>query len=406
MTTNVYPGLKTYAKNWIDQIQKEYLNQSLDASDAPTTYTVWTNPGSNAQYSIRKPFLMSEFDPVLEVCDPYHVEVRRAMWQSLFSGAAGALSWHTSQNGITYPEYQWVRNFSSQFNLDQGGWHPGAMEVTGSNNWTFRQDWADDMDKYRKGNNNQTNKADLMYLRSKDKTQAIGVITNKTYNIYSTYDLSCIRVLWDSLSDPSKFPPSGDVYINPPFEREPVNINKFPSEVNLALNGMKNGRYRIKYYRPDRLWQWEDESYNNGPKVELEYNLDDNHENYIILFHAVFDPSFNLAQAEDSISGKDLEAEYFNNLQRIPAVETERSANNLQIRLYPVPAQNVLEIQCGPFDQPIQVELQTSDGKQIRQFELNTAALQIDISGLEKGMYLLQFDIPEQGKQLHKFMKL
>lgn len=400
MTSNVYPGLKCYAKNWIDQIQKEYLNQSMEASNESTTYTAWKD--GNIQYSFRKPFLMSEYNPTQETCDPNQVEVRRALWQSLFSGAAGALSWYSYQNGILFPEYQRVRDFSSNFDLDNGGWHPGAMEMV-NNNWIYQDDWARDMDRYDKGNNNQTNKADLMYLRSKDKTQAIGVITNKTYNIHSAYDEGCIDTMWARLSALDE---TDNHFINPAFERQSVKINKIPSEVNLSLNGMKNGRYRIRYYRPDRLWQWEEESYNNGPKVEIEYELDDNPENYIILFHAVFDPAFNLPLAEDSlVLERDPEAEYFESLQK-KELRGESPTDDLEIVIYPVPATDGLEISCNPFERIIHVELLGADGKLIQKFNVIQHHSQLDISQLGKGVYTLKFHTSNGETRDHKFIKI
>lgn len=380
LTTNVYPGLKTYAKNWIDQIQKEYL--------------VWYDSLLNQ----KKPFFMPEFNPKSETCDANQIEVKRSLWQIPFSGAAGALPWYSYENDIVYPELGKIKQFMSQINLNDG-WHPGATELLNNGNWVFRNSgakkWADDMDTY-------DNEADLMFLRSQDKKFAIGVITNKTLHIGNQSD--CVDDFWASELDPANTPLVAPP--KPPKVLEEVKVNGNNSDVKLILRGMKAGWYHIDYYHPNDLNNRISWSENTGPDVKIEFTLGQNPYDYIILFKAR-KASESWIDEGNEITELENKSEFYLKNERHLGQDTLTSENSkLNIELFPNPTTNKIFIELSRFDDNSYFELQNSEGKSLKQLKINDAVTELDLSSFTKGIYFLKFHLQDGEIIIKKIVKL
>lgn len=402
---NIYPGLKTYGQNWINEIQKDLLNQDASNPDAKNIFIdcepTYPNAPSlgNTCTSTRKPFYLTEFDPTEELCDNNQIEVRRAIWQIPFSGAAAAFSWHAYKNGIVFSEYAKIKQFMSQIDLDNGGWHPGAMARSNEGYWLYKSNWADDMDKYTKGDNSkdQTYKADLMYLRSQDQKNAIGVITNKTYNIYnSNTDVSCdgLRQNWDDKADPDKTPIED--LINPPLNGGTVNINSNNEnnnnyEAELKLRGMKAKRYIIDYYNPHNPDVIIATSEDNGPTVKIEFNIAANAYDYIILFkaHLKNDKSID----EDVID----EAEDQELVDR-GNVELENT-----IEVYPNPSSDLIQIKSANESLLLMYD---DTGKLLLTKTIAQELENLNMENFENGVYIFKFIQKDNLVVIKKIVKL
>jgi hypothetical protein len=104
--------------------------------------------------------------------------------------------------------------------------------------WTYQASFAEEMDgnvkvRGQKGLKNRT--TDLIYLRSGDRNFAIGVITNKTYNIKT-----------QSTCFPEEEWPKNYSTLN---EAQTIDLSKS----NLLLSGVISSRYIVDYYLPSVL---------------------------------------------------------------------------------------------------------------------------------------------------------
>lgn len=243
ITSNIYDFQNpSFSKFWTDNVSKNFLN---------------TNNPNAYQINKVKPFIFSETDPIEAVCDQNAIEIQRAMWQGIFSGLAGTLSWELRKHPNVFPIFGQMKNFISNYDLDKGAWYPGASEQSKISNeylWTYYRNFAAHM-----GIENEN--ADISYLRSGDDNYVIGVITNKTYNVASTS--TCLR---------SDFG----------LKKELKTIDC--EEENLKLRGMHNAKYYIDYYDPSNLDRPVFSSDDGGPKVKIEYSIPANQNGFITLF--------------------------------------------------------------------------------------------------------------------------
>ena len=256
---------------WNKFVAGSFLN---DVCDEEASYMLTCIDEEKKYYT--KPLIFSETGP-LEVengCKKNHTETNRSMWQSVFSGLAGALSWDGWYFTDNYGVFGEINAFMSRYDLDGGNWHPGASKLKmydTISSWEYDKKFASGMDGKFAPNrwaswNKRDRKADLSYLRSGDRTMAIGVLTNKTFNVGSTD--SCY--VWEGIED------------------TPYSI---PEEVNcknerLRLHGMKSGKYKITYYYPNDLLTPIAYSSDKGTKVNLNYNLAASQSGYLVLFVA------------------------------------------------------------------------------------------------------------------------
>lgn len=399
MGTNVYSGLKTYAKEWIGLVQKERLDQKApNYSDSSFSINcTQSSSGYGCNYVI-KPFFVAEFNPLAETCDEMQIEVKRSMWQIPFSGLAGALPWDSYKNGIVFSEFGKINQFMSQINLNSGDWHPGAMERIYGGRWVYKDTWANDMDKYTKGDNakNKTYKADLMYLRSQDQKNAIGVITNKTYNIYnSNDDISCdaLRQKWDNLYQ--NFTVDDDQYINPPLPFQAVKINGNNNDVELKLHGMKTGKYIVEYYNSNNPTQIVSTSEDNGPIVKIETTIGGNAYDYIMLFKAYKKNTNKSIDEEENLEDEPEDREDY--------IFEEESLNSKNIEIYPNPTNSSVSIRCS---ETLKLYVYDNMGKLILSDELVENNKLIDINNFEKGVYSFKCIQNDGTTTIKKIVKL
>lgn len=258
MTANLYDnGIPNFARHWYTAVTKHKVNE---------------NDTNAFTYQNRKPFFISEADPIQAICDEERIEMRRFMWQSVFSGAAGVLSWDLRFAPQTLPELQKINNFIQKFPLEEGGWHPGSMELVGES-WMLNDNFADAMDgRFRPGflGRKRDRKSDLMYLKSQSGDSVIGVITNKTFNIVT--NSSCR----DSVFEP--------IFYKALLEKEVVNTKT----EKLAVNNLhKKTTYEIKFYRVDNLETEVFSAIFQGPTIPIRITLQPDEKNYILLFTLV-----------------------------------------------------------------------------------------------------------------------
>lgn len=297
----------------------------------------------------------------------HKIEVKRAMWQIPFSGAAAAFPWHSYQNGIVFHEYAKIKQFMSQIDLDNGGWHPGAMELNDQyQQWEYKKNWANDMDQTSK-------KADLMYLRSADKNYAIGVITNKTYNIQTAYDFPCQEL------------PQVDEYDHL-REKEVV----FTGYDQLFVNGLRNGKYYINYFFPDNQSVPFLSDDQNGPSIRLNTFLGKAENSYICLFTVRRTGSNWLPQQEDSISevlNEKLKefAKTLNFKMDTSSFLAKNNDGNLQI--FPNPTSDSFTMKTSIFGSNVFCKIMSTEGKEIKKINLDKNELTFHIGEFEKGIY-------------------
>lgn len=249
ITSNIYDYQDpSFGEFWTDKGSKRFLN------------TEYSSPYKTENI---KPYIFSESDPIETGCEFNNVEFQRALWQGLFSGLAGSLSWELRKYPQLYPIFGQMKDFISQYDLDEGAWHPGASEqslVPGQYLWTYNSSFAENMDSKEK-------KADLSYLRSGDGNYVFGVITNKTYNVLSTSD--CRKE---------------NVIKIPNILHNPQNVNT--RNESLKLRGLNNSRYYISYYTPTSQSDPISLSDDVGPKVKVEYSIPADPNTFITLFVA------------------------------------------------------------------------------------------------------------------------
>lgn len=392
MTSNLYDwGAPDYADEfWTKDITGNYLNDNCPNVDSYTTECL-----SDAMQHNIKPMIISE-SGVIDVdndCKFNHVEHNRSLWQSLFSGVAGALSW-TQWNRIgNYGIYQQMNDFISQFeNLGAENWHPGASWNT-SGKWVYSEDWANEMGE-------EASKADVMYLRSGDRNYAIGVITNKTYNVYNTSD--CFDQKWDAWSNDTV--PEIDRWDRPNKVLQPVNV----ATEGLKLQGMKMDKYYVNYFYPDNLSVPFHSTDDIGPKVKLDVTIPASYGSYIVLFmarrkdHSWIDVAPNSSSALDNAAS-------FSEISTEPreGQEPRESANGkIDIDVFPVPAHNKVTIEAEQHQGKVDVLVESMDGKMVEKLTLKGGHDELDISRYEPGTYFLKFQIQGIHIETRKIIKL
>ena len=270
MGSNLYDyGAPSFSHNyWNHNVTERYLNETCESTEA---YAFDCENGRPIQYT--KPFMYGEYgvDPEGD-CPNNYIETNRLFWQSLFSGLAGAYSWHAWYYNDNYEILGRMNEFISKYDLDREDWHPGASELMKYDNiksWEYRKKYTKGMDArftpgVFKSWKKRERKSDNTYLRSGDKKSAIGVLSNKTYNVGNTD--TCF--VWKELKGtPIEF-------------QEKVDC----SDEKMKLYGMEFGRYDIEYFLPSDLLNPIAASSDMGPRVKLKYTLDASEKGYIVLF--------------------------------------------------------------------------------------------------------------------------
>lgn len=226
----------------------------------------------------RKPAWYSETGPSSvesKGCDK-QIEMVRNQWKMLFSGVSGALDWESDIHQFNnYGVFGKMNTFLTGVNLDQDKWHPGNTSlVLNTSTWNYSSGWNTDMVRNDK-------RGDLMYLRKGNADEAIGMITNTTYNYYNHGQqptISCFE------NEPCSFSwastPIADANMNQQL------ISSQDKKGMLRLRGMDATKYRIDYYWSHNPTSIIHTSYGWGPMIQLEYDMEGNNNEYIMLFKA------------------------------------------------------------------------------------------------------------------------
>jgi hypothetical protein len=164
-----------------------------------------------------------------------------------------------------------MRQFIEQVDLAGEGWHPGGMKRDENGFWTYQASFAQEMDgnvkvRGQKGLKNRT--TDLIYLRSGDRNFAIGVITNKTYNIKT-----------QSTCFPEEEWPKNYSTLN---EAQTIDLSKS----NLLLRGVSSSRYIVDYYLPSDLSKPFYTSDDRGEKVKMNVVIPATDKEFVVYFMA------------------------------------------------------------------------------------------------------------------------
>lgn len=307
----------------------------------------------------------------IHTCDN-RIEIVRDQWKMLFSGITGGLDFngHTKQYGH-YDAFAAMNDFvnADNIHLDKDEWHPGEVEIYAySSNglvpvWEVKESWEKDMGR-------RDNEADMVYLRKGDRTQAIGMVNNRTYNFSNNGELGSTCTEIDAQHElPLEVRYSHAVY--------PKNGDK------LRLRGMKPGiKYNIDFYTINDI--------NNpisgaskedwGPVVEIEFPiLYANSDQYIYLFkvYPKKQGSFKQGTLEEPVE----------NMVEEPQMEIYPNPNNgnffVEIALPDMADMN------GSLNG--EIEVYTLQGNLIFKGPVTAEQMQLDLSNEPGGMYVVRF---------------
>ena len=264
MTSNVYDfGTTDFASFFVKNVAKRFLNESdQDVSGNPYNVRCGEGLGNKVCNFNIKPLMFSEAEPIenRNNCSSSSVEINRSQWQSLFSGLAASFSWTNWYQTSNYSMYGQMLKWISTVDFIHGDWHPGASELMESDSlkrWNYNESFAESMDATWR-------KADISYLRSGDKYNAIGVLTNKTYNIFNID--TCLTI------------PAEIIHL---AKREAVAVKS----QKLKVKGLKKGRYQIDYYLPDNQDEPIFTSVKSGRNINIDLpSIAASKEGYIVLF--------------------------------------------------------------------------------------------------------------------------
>lgn len=359
-------------KHFNDNVSEFILN---DASTDSSNYT--RNP-ITGEFKI-KPLMFSEMDPAQAKsailtpsnCGTHVEEVRRTMWQSLFSGLAAGYSWDAWYFPELYPVFGQMRNFISGVDFNGGGWHPGASERnTGyyPAKWTYKSSYADNMGEAG------DKKLDVTYLRSGDGNFVIGVITNKTYNAIS--NSNCFNnTSWYGTVDSAL--------------RSIQNVQLEQQEIR--LKGLNSDKYYVNYFLPGNgygtpIHSSDDTQTFSGGHIKLEYEVIGNETYYIIPFMArrkgqSWSP---LISNEEELSADFIEELVSNTLLN----EQQELAS--EIKIYPNPADEMVYVDLGDKTGAFQVIIESLDGRVCGNISFDKRFMGIPIANLDPATYVIK----------------
>jgi hypothetical protein len=392
MTSNIYDYAEpSFGKFFLDNVAGDILN---DAS------------GLSYSYQNTKPMLFSETDPIDAMCDNTKLEGHRAIWQSVFSGLAGSLSWDMQKHPQHFGIYGQIRNFIDGIDFDAGGWHPGAsiqnsvydVDYTTSpptiglvsTNWSHNYDYAKFMDGFvdHPDDGLRLKKADLVYLRSGDNENCIGVLSNKTFNI-RTKGLFCYNSIWNYLPPLDVFESSNVASIEEDLILKELNLFK------------KKDKYLVNYFYRNNANTpvYSQYVYLNQPKLSMP--LGTNYNNYLVPFKAsnlnqiTTDINSESITSDDGISKDDVLSEFLDitNLLRS------------QIEIYPNPTNGDIYIEFG--DQIGKaIYIKSLEGKILLSTLKCEGITSLSLDSLNSGIYTIEI-IVENGLLItEKIIKL
>jgi hypothetical protein len=371
MTSNVYDFEEpNFGDFWINSVAKKYLNESDNSINSYSRNNV-------------KPLIFSETDPIATNCDELRVDIRRSIWQAPFSGLAGALSWEMQWSPEYFDNYGKIRNFIADIDFDTEQWHSGATVLGSPNSYFFNSDYAKDMD----GKViplidcciKRERKADLSYLRSGDANFAVGVITNKTYNIETVS--GCLN----------------DDYWSESYQTNlyPAQLVSFQNE-KLKLNGLFNSKYYINYFNLSDVNNPMSSSDDQGLKIKIEGSSFPNETNYITLFKARRE-NFSWINSTDEINEESF----------IDKTLQERDYNLFvdTVILFPNPFTSNITLKLR-FKSNLDYSIRTIDGKEILFGSITSDVTNINVEELVSGLYIIELRGNKKLVYFNKIIKL
>lgn len=206
---------------------------------------------------LQKPLIFSESEPIeMRHSNPQAtIELNRHLWQSYFSGVAANLPWTIWYSPNNYNVFAQITKLFKSQNINWDDFHPGFMTNTNLG-WEYNQNAAELM-------NSKNSKADLIYLRSNDLTQAVGIISNKTINYFTEENI-------ENKNNP--------ILLN---QKEIVNLRK----ENIEVIGLKPGNYEIQYYLVNQIDQPIYIQKTSGRRIRFNYaNLRHTTDTYLLFF--------------------------------------------------------------------------------------------------------------------------
>jgi hypothetical protein len=366
MTSNVYEfDANKGAEFFRSSISEKMLN-------GQTQYSYVKNFIPGQIYDINKPLLFSECEPIFDHCDPFQIELKRSLWQSMFSGLAGGFSWVSWQYPAEmYATFGKMHNFISQFDLGEESFHPGTMESTGYSNWAYQNDYTNTMGL---GGND---KVDLIYLRSGDDQKAIGVITNKTVNPSTTYSSTGPGCLSHDLNN-----------------LEAVNV----TNENLKLKGMDWGQYRIEYYfaNDPTTEIHHNDAYGPILPIEVGFPTTDLLNTAFILFKAYKLNGSRMDSTAIIVDQENINSNFDRN--KTPEVSV--------FQVYPNPATSEIFVEIPSDNSENIVIIESLDGRVSKKLCFSENRISISISDLKPATYVVKCFTGENLVGLQKIVKL
>ncbi|MES2556820.1 MAG: T9SS type A sorting domain-containing protein [Bacteroidota bacterium] len=373
MTSNVYDFDRADGSAFfVDNISKEMLNGQTAHSYVKNFNVSEVNP-------IIKPLLLAECEPIWNQCDDFKIEIKRSLWQSMFSGLAGGFSWISWQFPETFSTFGKMHDFISQFDLGDENFHPGASKLAvydlisngeSELNWFYHSPYANTMGL------EEEDKVDLSYLRSGDGDKAIGVITNKTVNPYSTGD-ECIDIDWVDYTTP-----------------EAVNV----TYENLKLEGMNYGEYRIEYYfaNDPTTEIHHNDAYGPILPIEVGFPTTDLLNTAFILFKA-----YKLSGSRMDSTAIIVDQENVNSV-----VDRNKTPEVSVFQVYPNPATSEIFVEIPSNNSENIVIIESLDGRVSKKLSFSENRMSISIADLKPATYVIKCYAGENLVGLQKIVKL
>jgi hypothetical protein len=407
MTSNIYDYAEpSFGKFFLDNVAGDILN---DAS------------GLSYSYQNTKPMLFSETDPIDAMCDNTKLEGHRAIWQSVFSGLAGSLSWDMQKHPQHFGIYGQIRNFMDGIDFDAGGWHPGASIQNSvydldfstfpptnngllSTNWSFNYDYAKYMDglvdpSINSNSNDpiRVKKGDFIYLRSGDKNFAIGVLTNKTRNIKNS--ATCYDGPWPLTNSNLEEPIYGYDTLDISMDIKAKNEDLFLT----SLSG-NNNKYYIEYHDNGLSNSYVlTQGKNQDNLLQLKLNFGDYFPGEYIVPVKVRRKNYGFPQTSNFQLIEDTLITQVNN--RI-LLENADSVKIFGFDVFPNPVTTELNVVNQNSDAPYKIIISTIDNRTLYTLENFVGKETFDFSEYNSGIYILKVFQNGQHTEMIKIIKL
>lgn len=394
MSTNCYDhGSPDFGTFLVENVSGGYVD---DGPNNPQSFTMI--PDQYGKTMFIKPVIFSETEPrahtnplLNEHCPPNYIELKRAMWQNLFSGLALGVPWTAANFPALYGEFAKMRKVIDGFNFGGQEWHPATSDLIYYpdpiiNGWHYNSEYAKNVINNRN--------VDAVFMRSGDGNFAVGIISNKTMNCRTLFEA-------DYCFDYPEL--SGDADLD---EREVGD----PTEGNISSNDDRpirihmphNDKYYVNYYHLD------DEITHFGSS--------DDEGNYIRLrdVNVIADQSEFLVLVEIRREGYNFPASFLKKPNEqyveVPSVlqfediATLPNVEQTEVEIFPSPTNGVFNVLNSVTGDDITIT--TTEGKTIFESKITSNKMEIDLSSYATGTYLIKVSSNGHLKAFKRLVKL